>query len=529
MTDFILQPLRRLRPPVPRWALLAAVCLMPALALPAQVELRELDAQRFPVPETLRPNVDFWTAVYSARDSHNVLVHDERYLNVVYAIVDFSRIDSSGLSEAQKQRQRRLELRKVRDKYRALLRDLAAGRTLSDDTSADHRHHRERIARLFARVPGGREKYLAAIDRIRTQTCLQDRFAEGIERSGRYLPTMEEIFRRRGLPVELTRLPFVESLFQTRARSSANAVGIWQFVHSTGRQYLTIGAEFDERYDPLRATEAAAELLADNYQALRSWPLAVTAYNHGKNGIARAVRRLGTRDLGQIAARYRSRAFGFASRNFYCEFIAAATIYENRARYFPAATPAPALRFEEFVAPSYVSVRELAQAATTSLETLRELNPALASEVWADTLYLPRDYALRVPSGRAAAFRIGYDAVPEAAKSAHQVGLYYRVRRGDTLSTIARRFGTSVGAIQRANGLRSPHRIRQGQRLLIPPGRSGHGTRIATVIHVVRRGETLSKIARRYGVAVSTIMAANNLRSPDRIYVGQRLRVPSRV
>ncbi|MCP4660848.1 MAG: LysM peptidoglycan-binding domain-containing protein [bacterium] len=520
MTKKVLQPLRRFRPSAPRCALLAVVCLLPALALPAQVELRQLDARLFPVPETLQPNVAFWTAVYAARDSHNVLVHDERYLNVVYAIVDFSRIDAGELSESQKQRQRRHEIRKVRDKYRALLRDLAAGRTSSDD-----RHHQERIAGLFAAVPGGREKYLAAIDRIRTQTCLKDRFAEGIERSGRYLPAMEEIFRRRGLPVELTRLPLVESLFQTRARSSADAVGIWQFVHSTGRLYLTIGMEFDERYDPLRATEAAAELLTDNYQALRSWPLAVTAYNHGKNGIARAVRRLGTRDLGQIAARYRSRAFGFASRNFYSEFLAAATIYENRTHYFPATTPAAVLRFEEFVAPSYVSVRELAKAATTSLETLRELNPALASEVWADTLYLPRSYPLRVPPGHSIAFQAAYDAVPEAAKSAHQVGLYYRVRRGDTLSTIARRFGTSVGAVQRANGLRSPHRIRQGQRLLIPPGR-GSGT---TVIHVVSRGETLSKIARRYGVAVSTIMAANNLRSPDRIYVGQRLRVPSRV
>lgn len=495
---------------------------MPALPLPAQIELRQLDARQFPVPETLRPNVAFWTAVYTARDSHNVLVHDERYLNVVYAIVDFSRIDTSDLSEAQKERQRRLEIDKVRDKYRALLRDLAAGRVSSQD-----RHHQERIARLFASVPGGREKYLAAVDRIRTQTCLKDRFAEGIERSGRYLSAMEEIFRQRGLPVELTRLPLVESLFQTRARSSANAVGIWQFVHSTGRLYLTIGAEFDERYDPLRATEAAAKLLADNYQALRSWPLAVTAYNHGKNGIARAVRQLGTRDLGQIVARYRSRVFGFASRNFYSEFIAAATIYENRTHFFPATTPAPALRFEEFVAPSYVSVRELAKAATTSLETLRELNPALASEVWADTLFLPRSYPLRVPAGRGAAFQAAFDAVPDAAKSAQQVGLTYRVRHGDTLSTIARRFGTSVGAIQRANGLNSPHRIHQGQRLLIPPAGSGPGT--ATVIHVVRRGETLSKIARRYGVAVNTIMAANNLRSPDRIYIGQRLRVPSRV
>jgi len=496
---------------------------MPALAS-AQVGLRELDAQRFPVPAALKPNVAFWTAVYTARDSHNVLVHDERYLNVVYAIVDFSRIDASGLSESQIERQRRREIRRVRDKYRALLRDLAAGRPSPDD-----RYHQERIARLFATVPGGREKYLAAVDRIRTQTCLRDRFAEGIERSGRYLPAMEAIFRQRGLPVELTRMPFVESLFQTRARSSANAVGIWQFVHSTGRRYLTIGAEFDERYDPLRATEAAAELLADNYAALGSWPLAITAYNHGKNGVARAVRRLQTRDLGEVVTRYRSRVFGFASRNFYSEFIAAATIYENRAYYFPNTAPVPALQFEQFVPGSYVSVRALAEAAATSLATLRELNPALASEVWGDTLYLPKDYPLRVPAGRSAAFQAAYDAVPETAKSAHQVGLYYRVRRGDTLSTIARKFATSVGAIQRANGLRSPHRIRQGQRLLIPPGHTGHGMRTATVIHVVRRGETLSKIARRYGVAVSAIMAVNNLRSPDRIYVGQRLRVPTRV
>ena len=509
------------------WKALVFLALL-ALGAPAA---GALDPKLFPVPAKLEHNVEFWTKVYTGYTSHQVLLHDEVHMNVIYGVLDFTELDASSKSAGRKSIERREEIRRARDHYRRLLQDLAAGRV-----SKTHPEEQERIRRLFESVPGGRAKYSTALSRIRTQGCLKDQFAEGIERSGVYMKAIEEVFRKRGLPLELTRLPFVESLFQWHARSSAAAGGIWQFVPSTARFYkLKMDLELDERFDPLLATDAAARHLEDNYRSLRTWPLAITAYNHGAGGMRRAVRKLGTRDMGEIATRYRSRSFGFASRNFYSEFIAAARIYENRAHYFPGVEPRPALAADELSPGHYVPIRELAQGAGTELSELKALNPALTQAVWAGHVYLPRGYPLRVPAGRGAAFQTAYQALPDRRKSSHQVGYYYRVRNGDTLSRIAEKFGTSTSSLQRANKLRSAHRIRVGQRLLIPPSRSGRPRSAAPAppvvaqstpgVHVVRRGETLSGIADAYRTSTARLRATNGLRDADRIYVGQRLKV----
>ena len=428
----------------------------------------ELDPKRFPVPSVLLPNVAFWSKVYTEYDNHVVLLHDERHLGVIYAALDFSDLDASGLSENRKRKRRRDEIRKAREKYRHILSHLATGKT-----SKTYPNDQARVEALFAGVPGGRAKYSRALNDLRTQTCLKNRFAEAVERSGYYMASMEEIFRRYDLPTELTRLPFVESLFQWHARSSAAAGGIWQFVPSTARQFLRMHAELDERYDPLKATDAAARLLSENYAALKSWPVAITAYNHGRNGMKRAVRRHGTRDLGVIVQKYKSRTFGFASRNFYSEFVAAWKAYEDRAIHFPDAQPRPLLRFDEFAPSTYVHLPKLAQQASIDTEVLKSLNPALSREIWDGNLYFPKNYDLRIPSGSLQQVQQAFVDLPKTLKSGHQVGLRYRVRSGDTLGAIARKYGTTVGALQRANRLRG-HLIRVGQKLLIPPsGRSG--------------------------------------------------------
>ncbi|MEM8996576.1 MAG: transglycosylase SLT domain-containing protein, partial [Acidobacteriota bacterium] len=462
---------------------------------------KKLDGTLFPVAPELDHAVDFWLKIYTGYDNHVVLLHDERHLNVVYAALDFSDLDANTISEARKQRARRKHLREAREKYRSILNDLAAGRT-SKAYAADQ----ARVKKLFADIPGNRNKYKQAIGRLRTQTCLRNRFAEAIERSGYYMAAMEQTFVDQGLPVELTRLPFVESLFQWNARSSAAAGGIWQFVPGTARQYLSMTAEFDERFDPLLAAEAAASLLGTNYKALETWPLALTAYNHGRAGMKRAVRRTGTRDLGTIVQKYRSRTFGFASRNFYAEFVAAYPAYENRAYYFPGTKPFPALRYDDWRPGQYVSLPELVSKADLDADAVKLLNPAISREVWRGNLFLPKAYPLRLPSGLAPAVTEAYAALPDDRRSARQVGHRYRVRRGDTLSAIASKFGVSVRALKSANGIRG-HLIRSGQSLLIPPPRSSAGARRAAAsrstapvevakngVHVVSRGESLSTI-----------------------------------
>lgn len=495
-----------------------------------------LDPELFPVPAQLEANVAFWTKVYSTYESDKLLLHDHLYLNVIYAVIDFSKLEEEVLSAGKRRVLKKREIDKARAKYRSILQDLAAGRP-----SERYPDEQIRVAVLFASVPGDdKHKYTAAISRLRTQTCLRDRFAEGIQRSGLYLSQIEDVFERHGLPVALTRLPFVESLFQTNAHSSARAGGIWQFIPSTARLYLEMDIEHDQRFDPLRSTEAAAQLLKKNHAELGTWPLAVTAYNHGTNGMKRAVRRLKTRDLGKIVEKYRSRTFGFASRNFYAELIAAARVYEDRVNRFPGVSPKPALISETFAPGHYVSLRDLAYHAELSLDDLKTRNPALSSQVWAGHLFLPKNYPLLVPTGSKATVEQAYASLSDDRKSPHQVGFRYRVRPGDTLASIASRFGSSVAALQRANGIRNPHRIRIGDRVLIPPGRGVKLPAAASsavmaqqvssgepLSHAVRRGETLTQIAARYKTSVEALQAVNRLPSADHLKAGQRLIIPT--
>lgn len=506
----------RHRPP---WRLAAAAVALLLTWLPAGApgeELVGLDPERFPVADELKPHVAFWVDVFSRYTSRQVLLHDEWEPDRVYAVLDFSALEASEISDVAKARRRRDAARKATEKYRSILQDLAAGR---DSAYADDAR---RVAGLFD-PEVDRGAFRAAAQRLRTQTGLKDVFNEAIVRSGRYLPAMERIFSQRGLPTELTRLPFVESMFQEQARSKAAAGGMWQIMASTGRRHLHIGLDVDERYDPLLAAEAAASLLKENYYALGTWPLAITAYNYGKNGLARAVRQLGTRDLGVIVHRHRGRTFGFASRNFYSEFVAATLLYENRQRFFPGVEPAPPLAFDEVALEHYVPARELAEGAQGELEVLEALNPAISREVWSGRLLLPAGYRLRVPAGQGESFHTAYAALPAELKAGRQAGFYYKVHRGDTLSGIARRYGTSVTALVEVNGLRSRHYLRVGQTLYVPPGRSWRGG--GTGVHIVRRGETLSAIARRYGTTVQALVRANGLASSNRIYPGQRLAI----
>ena len=500
----------------------------PAVSAPTSQTLERLDDALFPVPSSLQPNVDFWTKVYSSYDNTTVLLHDERHMQVIYAAIDLSELmERDDLSEAQKYKQRRTEIRKVESKYKGILQDLAAGRI-----SKDYPGEQKRVEALFRNVEGNRSKFTHAQSRLRTQTCLRNRFAEAIERSGYYLDTFEEHFQGQGLPTELTRLPFVESLFQLNAHSSAAAGGIWQFVPSTARIYMKMELEYDQRYDPMRATEAAAKLLSENFGALKTWPLAITAYNHGRYGMQRAVRRVGTRDLGRIAKEYRSRTFGFASRNFYASFIAAAQVYANRDHYFPGVEPFPLLTGDTFIASRYVDLPKLARQAELDMDDLKLRNPSLAKQIWNSHLYLPRGFELRVPKGRQGAVEAAFGALDGRYLSDHQVGFHYRVRPGDTLGKIASKYGSSVRAVQRANRLSSPNRIRVGQKLLIPPppGRGGASSIARQPVpadgtYTVRPGDSLSSIAKRFGTSTQRLLAANRLSSPDRIYVGQRLQV----
>ena len=507
-----------------------------------------IDPELFPLPENLAAAVEFWKDVFATYTSDQVILHDERHLNVVYGVIDMGDLRATGSSELQIDRARIRRVRAEMSRIAKALRDLAAGQPATA-LPADLRS----IPSRMENIAGGRAKYRRAAGLLRSQRGLRDRFEEAIEISGMFMPGIQRTLAEYGLPAEIRCLPFVESMFNYRARSKVGASGAWQFTASTGRAFLQMDEAVDARSDVLLAAAGAARKLRRDYESLEAWPLALTAYNHGAGGMARAVRRLGTRDIGVIAEKYRSRTFGFASRNFYPEFLAAVIVYADRDRHFPGVEPFPEIQFDVVDRDRYVSLTDLATATGVEMDSLAELNPALDRSVLAGSLLVPPRYPLRVPAGTAARFEQAYAELSPERKPDRQAAFGYRVRRGDTLGAIARRFGSSVSEIQRANRLPRADRIYVGQRLRIPQQGSGRAAppsvdraavrareeRTAAaeprnspqqtpseVVHVVRRGESVHRIARKYGVAVAAVVAANELRRPELIHAGQRLRIP---
>ena len=175
----------------------------------------------------------------------------------------------------------------------------------------------------------------AAVERVRFQLGQADRFRAGLIRSGTWKPYIYEALDKQGLPRELAALPHVESSFDPTAYSKVGAAGMWQFMRSTGVRYMRIDHIVDERRDPFLATDGAVRLLAENYSNVETWPLALTAYNHGVAGMRRAVLQQNTTDIATIVRKYQSRSFQFASRNFYTAFLAALEIDTHPEKYFP--------------------------------------------------------------------------------------------------------------------------------------------------------------------------------------------------
>lgn len=283
----------------------------------------------FPCPPAIEPSVRFWVdvfAVYSARD---FIVHDRDQVSRVYQVMHLPGSGYPGRDEAESIRAY------LTQKYANILNHLATGAPPST-------YEERRVAKLFqGESPSA---YALAAQSLRVQQGMREQFRAGLLRSRYYWPSMERTFRMFGLPPELVTLADVESGFYSRAKSGAGAVGIWQFTRTTGREYMRITRYHDDRLNPTTETEAAARLLRSNYDALGSWPLAITAYNYGTGGTEQASAEFGG-DYSKIVRSYNGPHFGFASKNYYPEFLAAVEVHQNEDKYFPdmkyAETPTP--------------------------------------------------------------------------------------------------------------------------------------------------------------------------------------------
>jgi len=448
----------------------AAVCggLAPAARGDLAPAVRESAASvELPKPPVLRPQVEFWKKIFGVYSEDEVVLHDAEDLRRIYSVLDFRPLRRQGLADAEIEQRRRAAVEGEKRRIAELLRRLhAAGAPESLGEEG------QRIWRLFGPKPSLAELNAAAEPgRIRAQRGLRERFQAGISISRRYLPEIEKVFREHGVPVGLTRLSLVESCFDIRAYSKAGAAGVWQFLPSTGRLFLRIDDTVDERRDPVLSARAAARFLRQNFEKLGTWPLAVTAYNHGPAGVARAVSALGTTDIAAILTRYRGPAFGFASRNFYPELLAALEVDARYAEYFGPIELAEPVSTEWVSFDHYLPLQTIAKLARVDVEELIDLNPAFTEEVRQGKLFVAKRYPVRVPAGKAKEALVRYASLSPAERFSHQRALFvvHKVRKGQTLSHIARRYGTTVRLIQAANGLRSTS-LRVGQSLKIPTG-----------------------------------------------------------
>ena len=496
-----------------RFAFLATLVLL-------SVSAAHADAL-FPRPAGLDRDVAFWTDVYTKIDTDEGYIHDTHRLDIVYETLKFA----PGMSNRARDRAEN----KAKARYRRILERLATGqrKNLSDEAYA---------VLLLWGSDTDNATFRTASRRLRFQLGQADRFREGLIRSGAWMAHIRGELTRMRLPQELAVLPHVESSFNARAWSHAGAAGMWQITRPTGRRYMRIDHVVDERMDPIEATRAALRILEDNHRITGSWPLALTAYNSGTSGMRRAVRKLGTDDIETIVRKHKSRSFRFASRNFYVAFLAALDVDARADEYFGPLDREPVQLYTTVSVGAFMHVADLTDALGVSKDTLKTLNPALQRAVWNGDKRIPRGYALRLPAEYAppeAAARLA--SVPDAMKHSAQVlDEYHKVRRGETLSGIAKRYGVSVGAIMGMNNLRSRHRIRIGQVIRLPVNETAPAARTADTgkrsapaggTYVVRSGDTLSHIARRFGLSERRLAAANNLSNKNRIYPGQVLRV----
>lgn len=349
-----------------------------------------------------------------------------------------------------------------------------------------------------------------------------------LSRLGRYQSYMTEVLKQEGLPKDLIYVALIESGFNQHAYSSASAVGYWQFIRGTGRGYgLKINSLVDERKNPEKATRAAARYFKSLYKAFESWPLVLASYNAGEHRVLRAIMRNHTRNFWTLAL---EKQLPKETRNYVPKFIAAVTICKDPKAYdFSDVEPAKPLLYDLVTLKKGISISKMAKNLGVSKKNLKKLNPSFRTDFV--PIYRGKSIVFRVPHG------YGQKAIP-AAKLSISKNKYYtyegnslhRVRRGDSLYRIARRYGTNVRALQLKNNLSRRSVIYPGMKIRIP----GRAKKVAQSssksysgkIYKIRAGDTLSEIAEKYKVGLSRLAKLNGLSLRTHLRIGQKIKIP---
>ena len=478
------------------YLLLLSVCspLFAATSSPTET-VAFPDPQRFPMPRGYEPNVRFWMKVYGEWEEDQMVIHDARNMDIIFDVVDVPEENELLRTAAT------VSVRAKVDDIKRMLMELHN----NPNTKSSSKEHEE-IFELYKNIQEP-NKFRIASDNVRVQQGIKERFQLGLERMTVYLDEIKKVFRVEGLPEELAYLPLVESSFNNQALSKTRAAGIWQFMPGTAKLYMRVNNDVDERYDPMTATRGAARYLKRSYGMFASWPLSLMSYNHGQAGVRNAVEDMGTSDFMTIIRGYTGRAFGFASRNFYAEFLAATKVMHQADKYFKNIDYGKPIRRDTIRLAKPLWVSTLVNNSSFTREELRTYNPALQSSVLFGKRPIPAGYDLHVPTGRYANMpefitnmrahesagqrkttsviakntatsksksKTSKQSTASASKSKTSTSAqsksasskHYVVRKGDTLYSISRKFATSIESLRKINGL-SHNNIRPGQRLLV--------------------------------------------------------------
>jgi membrane-bound lytic murein transglycosylase D len=347
-------------------------------------------------------------------------------------------------------------------------------------------------------------------------------FIESYKRSGGYRPKMVAALREAGLPASLSWLPLIESGFKIRALSSARALGLWQFIPSTGYKFgLKRNMYIDERLDPEKATRAAVSYLKELHQIFGDWTTVLAAYNCGEGRVLRIIRSQNVNYLDNFWDLYEK--LPRETARYVPKFLATLHIVNNLDKYGldPMVTDSP-MDYQTIEISKQVSLKDIADKIGVSKKLIADLNPELRHKI------LPPDsYPLKIPPEKKDMLIAAIDEIPVTSPP-RSTFVYHRVRRGQTLSTIAKRYKTTIGRIARANNINRRNYIVAGKLLKIPlPGTyaSKAGKHAKASQHIVKRGDSLWLIAKRYGSTTRKIQKANNL-STTKLHIGQILNIP---
>lgn len=529
--------------------------------------------QTFAVPKGMENQWQFWIDIYSKYTTDQGVLHDAENIDLVYEVLDFSEISArTNLNNWQKEHIKIKQVKAAKLRVIQLLEKLH--KTKDPSTLA---YDEKRIWDYYQKIDEPKKfREAQQKNRLRFQLGQRDRVIQGIFFSGRYIDQFEQVFREAGLPIELTRLPFVESSYNVLARSKVGASGLWQIMPYTMKGFMKKDPSIDLRNHPVEATKLAAKLMRINYNMLQSWPLAMTGYNHGPSGVLRLTKKHKTRELVELIQNVNiKKRFGFASRNFYACFLAILEVTSNAPKYLGVVNMSQPLDSVELKLGAPVAYKDLLRWFDDDDLKVQIFNPHITKVARLKGHLIPKGIVVSVMKSKADLVMKETGSV-EALKLARQNEVKTKSEikadaKNDNKSDIkvdaksetkTDKNSTAIVDNKDASGSKtvgineskeipktdikldasivnpvapdvSANSVEKDKAnvLLMDPSQqaqSNAGEVSEVVIYKVKNGDNLTRVAKRFKVKMEDIVADNNLQKNLNLRRGQKLKIQTR-